>query len=239
MAGFESVPERSEFIDNRLLAMDAFRTEDGWDWRMPKDEEKSKRYISEILEALDNLCEIPVPDTSYQADIDPTYETLWNEGWDDITDEKIEAIQQKILSFSGDFDEASQKDLVILNSKINELRELAKQVKKPEKFYLAHNDARQSNITWHSEKGVKIIDWSWADPMPENTDTTMFLIDLVKSGHDVSPYMEKYFNKDHALTLIGFWLNHSLWSTHDGSTTIRMQQVASALAAFKIINSMH
>jgi hypothetical protein len=48
--------------------------------------------------------------------------------------------------------------------------------------------------------------------------------------------MNEYFNENHAPTLIGFWLAHSLWVTHDGSDTVRSHQVASAATAFELIN---
>jgi len=99
---------------------------------------------------------------------------------------------------------------------------------------MAHNDARQSNIAWHENEGVRMVDWSWADPAPEHADTTMFLVDLAKSGHDVTPYMYS-INKEYLVTLIGFWLAHSIWETRDGSTTVREQQVASAVAAYQLL----
>ena len=100
----------------------------------------------------------------------------------------------------------------------------------------AHNDARQSNIAWHPEQGVRIVDWSWADPAPKNADATMFLIDLAKSGHDVSGHLAR-FNRDYAVILAGFWLAHSTWQARDAGSTVREHQVASAASALELIRA--
>ena len=47
------------------------------------------------------------------------------------------------------------------------------------------------------------------------------------------------FNKEHAQTLIGFWLAHSLWQTRDGSSTVREHQVASAVAAHQLLRKIY
>lgn len=64
----------------------------------------------------------------------------------------------------------------------------------------------------------------------------MFLIDLAKSGHDISAYKHE-LNQDFAVTLIGFWLAHSTWETRDSNTTVREHQIASASVAFQLLNS--
>jgi len=47
--------------------------------------------------------------------------------------------------------------------------------------------------------------------------------------------MERYFDYDHAITLIGFWLAHSIWQPRDGDETVRIQQIASAAAAYELV----
>jgi len=64
----------------------------------------------------------------------------------------------------------------------------------------------------------------------------MFLIDLVKSGKDIILHLS-VINQKYTQALIGFWLAHSLWETRDGSQTVREHQVASAVAAYKVLNA--
>lgn len=236
---YASVPKRTELINDTILAMDAFRIEDRHLWRAPFGEH-FHAYTSSILKALTKLGDITPPSTEYHADINPTYPTFWAEGWNDLSDPKLDQVREKIALFTRQFRPEFHGSAIDLSRNLKDLRDQALLSEAPTDFVLAHNDARQSNIAWNlnTQEDVILVDWSWADLAPRGADTTMFLIDLAKSGHDVSSYMETYFNKDHALTLIGFWLGHGLWNTRDGSTTVRMHQVASAVAAYKLIQSL-
>jgi thiamine kinase-like enzyme len=114
------------------------------------------------------------------------------------------------------------------------LRQDFDNVTDPDVFYFTHHDLRQANLAWHPQLGVKIIDWSWAGTGRKYSDTTTLLIDLHKSGHDVEKYLD-YFNPDHALTLIGFWLAHSLWPTKSDDDSVRFHQVVSAISAYNLL----
>jgi thiamine kinase-like enzyme len=98
----------------------------------------------------------------------------------------------------------------------------------------SHHDARQANIAWHPEHGVRVVDWSWAGYGLERADTTTFLIDLHKSGVDISSYMNNYSNSTHTLLQAGFLLGHSLWPASPSSKTVRAHQLISAASAFDI-----
>ena len=232
---YNHIPKRCELINDTALVMDAMRNDSGWQWRIPNDGDAQEKYISDSLRALDNLNKIQSPNTSYHKLINPTYGTLWREGWDSISDDKMINIKKKLEKVADIFDGDKKTRAVNLLDNIENLQSLAKNIEKTNEFVLSHGDARQSNIAWHPNHGVKIVDWSWADMAPKKSDSTMFLIDLAKSGHDVSPYMERYFSYDHAITLIGFWLAHSIWQPRDGDETVRIQQIASAAAAYELI----
>ena len=231
---YPAIPDRVDLINDSLLAMDALHEDDGWQWRAP-DDDSFDHYVRDILTALDQLQSIPIPEMpSYHNTIEPTYVTFWKEGWDDITEDKTVILCTKIQDLSSSWTTPQQSCVKELIADLPRLMAHAAQLERNMPLVMAHGDARQSNIAWHTDYGAKTIDWSWGDPAPKNADSTMFLIDLVKSGFDVSRYAS-YINRDHVVVLIGFWLAHSLWQTHDGSTTVRKQQVASAVAAHQLL----
>ena len=234
---YPAIPDRVDLIDDSLLAMDALHEDGGWQWRAPADG-NFDHYVRDVLIALDQLQAIPIPEIpSYHNAIEPTYTTFWKEGWDAISEDNTDILRSKIHQLSRSWTTTQQS---YVNELINDLPRLlasAAQLERNVPLVMAHGDARQSNIAWHTEYGAKTVDWSWGDPAPKNADSTMFLIDLAKSGFDVSRYTS-YINRDHMAVLIGFWLAHSLWQTRDGSTTVREQQVASAVAAHQLLRRM-
>lgn len=231
--GFAHIPARVGLISDTILGMDYLDVKDGWQWRAP--DFAIDRYLSDVLRAFDDLQQAtPLESPQYHTDISPTYETFWREGWDAIDDDSRERIKNRVLELSNLWDKYKQEGAHTLYNALDTLQQRSIEINRTPAMYMAHNDARQSNIAWHPEYGVKIVDWSWADVAPKNADATMFLIDLAKSGHDVSAFIDR-FNPDFAITLIGFWLAHSIWQTRDGSTTVREHQVASATTAFELL----
>jgi 8-oxo-dGTP diphosphatase len=231
--GYDAIPDRVDLIEDSLLAMDALHEKDGWLWRAPEDE-RFEQYVKDVLKALDELQSSPIPEIGYHDAIEATYETFWKEGWDDITDDKIESLVARINQLSAGWSDAQKALAKELIDDLPALRLQAQHIERDTPLVMSHNDARQSNIAWHPEYGARIVDWSWGDPAPVNADTTMFLMDLVKGGFDVSPYVDR-ISKDQLVVQIGFLLAHSLWNTRDGSTTVREQQVASASAAHRLL----
>lgn len=235
--GFSYIPDRVDLIDDSMLAMDALKEEDGWLWRAPRNEQFDT-YVQNVLAAIEQLELVPVDtDSTYHEVINPTYETFWEEGWSDISEEKIEAIKAKIIQLSEKWSEDQKESALSLIISLSALRERAKTIDRNVPLFMAHNDVRQSNIAWHPREGARFVDWSWGDPAPHNADSTMFIVDLAKSGHDISKYKDR-INSDQLVVLIGFWLAHSLWETRDGSSTVREHQVASAVAAHNILTSL-
>jgi hypothetical protein len=235
--GYTALPKRVDLVDDSLLAMDALHEDDGWLWRAPEDG-RFDHYVRDVLQSLDRLQAMPIPtEPFYHQMINPTYETYWREGWDDITGEKIPALIDKIVELSATWNVKQREYAQSLIDDLPILIKIATDLDRSAVMVMAHNDARQSNIAWHPEHGAKLVDWSWGDPAPFNADSTMFLVDLAKSGYDVSSYSE-YLNKDQVIVYIGFLLAHCLWKTRDGSTTVREQQVASASAAHRLLISL-
>ena len=214
--------------------MDALQTNEGWTWRAPKTEHFD-RYVTETLLAFSQLQRVPVPsDPAYHEHIEKTHDTFWKEGWEAIDTNTIEEIRARIAALSAEWTPEFKAAAARLADAIPTLEQKSSTINRTPALFMSHNDARQSNVAWHPEHGVRIVDWSWGDPAPERADETMFLIDLKKAGRDITPYLDR-INADHVMTLIGFWLAHSLWHTHDGGTTVREQQVASAVAAYELL----
>ncbi len=234
---YNNIPKRFELINDQILAMDALLIENGWHWRIPKNKNDANQYASDILLALDHLGKIKTPDITLKVDIRSTYEILVNEGWQDIDDQKMKLIKNKIKSCSKklatDFN-INTNDFI---SNLESLQSVALDTIYNGDFYFSHNDARHSNIAWHPKLGVKVVDWSWAGNAPKNGDSTMFIIDLAKSGHNVKQHLKSHFNYGFALTLIGYWLSHSIVDEHNKKSNVRLHQIASAISAYQLINT--
>lgn len=232
--GFAAIPENVDLIDNHTLMMKALHTGDGWTWRVPQ--ENTDQYITDTLQALYALESIPLPDDFHDT-ILPTLETHSVEGWQDLGDEKIPLAQKRIDEWLPRFHSDFQKSAIRLSESLNELRDQFSTLPPSREFVTAHHDARQANVAWHPDYGTKIVDWSWAGAGRTKSDTTTFLIDLHKSGIDVSSYADDFFSPEHALTMIGFWLAHSLWPTRDDDNSVRFHQAASAVAAYSLLEN--
>lgn len=232
-----ALPNRVALLDeSTILAMDALHPDEGWLWEAPKEADAFDAYVTDVIDAFDVLqTKIEPVDAHYHKGIEDTYTTFWKEGWDDITDEKLELITDKIKELSANWKPSQKYVAAYLMLNLKNLKEKAAALERDVPLYMSHNDARQSNIAWRQGDGAKIVDWSWGDVAPKDADVTMFLIDLRKSGHNVFKYFDR-MNQDQALVLIGFWLAHSLWQTRDGSTTVREHQVAAACAAYELIH---
>jgi len=231
--GFVSIPRHHELLGDTTLLLEGLPPEQGWYWRAPTGN-STHDYIQDVLASLATLETIGQPENCYP--ITPTYLSFNEEGW-------------STLHFTDNGDHVRQKIREIrhqLHTKTAEaVDELGKQIEVLAMHFtqphtscftaFAHHDARQTNIAWHPEHGTRIVDWSWAGAGLPKSDSTSFLIDLAKSGVDVNDYLDEYFNPDHAMTLIGFWLGHSIWPTRPGNESVRLHQIASAATAYQLL----
>jgi len=227
---FTAIPNRS-ILHNTTLAMEAFRSDDGWQWRA--DPLTIDHYIHDTLEAFQTLEAVPLPADSFA--IDPSIESFRAEGWQAFGDTMPQKLEERFEQFSPYLSETSRDVARELLGALPDLQQVATNPHKIERFVFCHHDIRQSNLAWHPEHGTKLVDWSWAGIGEPNSDSTTFLIDLAKSGYDISAYHE-HINPHHCLTLIGFWLAHSTWPAHK-DTTVRFQQFVSALSAYEVLRS--
>ncbi|MBI3889195.1 NUDIX domain-containing protein [Candidatus Saccharibacteria bacterium] len=235
IADFEPtlIPENVRLENGHTLLMDALDPEGGWHWNAPKETIHS--YIVDVLMAAEKLQAIQLPDNFHDTLL-PTYNTHIEEGWPTLDNESFESIQTNLEQWNArlrpEFSAITEEFIVSLPS----LRNTFKALPAPGELVFSHHDFRQANVAWRPDAGAKIVDWSWAGVGRKNSDATTFLIDLHKSGHDISRYMD-HFNQEHALTLIGFWLAHSLWPTRSDDKTVRLHQTISAISAFDLLRN--
>ncbi len=214
-----------DLIDDHTLVLQAYDPRDGWHWKAPSELGLQSAYISDVLQALKELEHLTYDDTS---DIPPSYESFEHDGWGDYTNKR-----QAIIALLAESDMPLSSELKDALDTLHDQH----QCRKPQaRTSFAHTDIRQSNLAWHPNEGVRIVDWSWSGASEPGHDTTSFLIDLAKAGISTQGYME-HFNPDHARTLIGFWLGRAILPSHHG-TNVREHQLASAVTAFSLLRQL-
>ncbi len=226
--GFLHIPASVHLTHDHALHMEALTEHEGWRWRAPVD--SLDQYISQAFESFDRLEQIPLMDDFHDTD-GASHDLLFDMGWCRYDLDIKRQIAARLDRWHPQFHEHFRKTAVLLERDIDMLHDTATPTM-PEVF--AHHDLRQANVAWHPEHGVKIVDWSWAGIGPKNCDATMLLIDLHKSGHDVSNYMER-FNKHHAHNLIGYWLAQCQLEPRMPYSKVRFQQALSAISAYDLL----
>ncbi len=227
-SGYDGIPAQSVLCGDAII-MEALRPDDGWRWRA--EAETLDNYVWAAAEKFARLETIPLPADSFA--IEPSYVSFIKEGWQTIDERVVSQLCQILPDFLNQMTPHSQ---AIAQDLLTDLSSLRRAGTQPNRFHLqafCHHDIRQSNIAWHPEHGSRLVDWSWSGPGEPGSDITSLLIDLHKSGHDISPYRDT-INVNHCLKLIGFWLNHATWP-YRGENTVRFQQFLSALSAYEVL----
>lgn len=237
-SGYLQVPDISRLIDENYLLIEGLPSEKGWYWRAPKDNpDLFDRYVQDTLESFDALQAVPLPPEHYFFP-KRIMKVFIEEGWENLSQNQLQKIGYAAQGLRAQLYPETEQ---VLDEALGRLPELVEQGKAlydvAQPLYLTHHDARQANIAWHPSLGTKNIDLSWMDVGWKNADATMFLIDLAKAGHDVTPYISSHFSPEHALLLMGHWFGRCAEPTRDGSTTVRLHQLASALTAYQLLSS--
>lgn len=212
------------------LFMQALPPDYGWYWRAPK--QMIDAYIRDCLDAFTTLEQMPVP--ADITNIPSTMNAHRSEGWQTFDDDRLSMLTDFVDQQTSRLRPASQKTARRLLADIPRLQRIAKDNPLPDSFVFCHHDARQANIAWHPEHGVRIVDWNWADIGRPGSDATMLLVDLHKHGHDISAYHHA-ISTEHCVTLIGFWLYHALQPIGEREPSIRLHQFISALSAYEVL----
>jgi len=223
---FKHIPDQHHYQDGVLL-LSGLKKEEGWHWRIPKSSD-AETYIKSVLGALDRLQEI----SSHEMfDHESSVDFFWQNGWGS-EDSVAVAVNSHSHKWNDVLHPSTSKSLATLAKSIDKVR----LHEKPESAgHISHHDIRQSNLAWHPVHGTVIIDWSWASHGVQNADATMFLIDLHKSGVDVTSYLEQYFSEQYAKLLIGYWLLRLGEPTASGNDEVRLHQLVSAISAFELL----
>lgn len=230
--GYSGIPSRSILRDDGTFIMEAMTSNEGWLWRAKN--ETLDAYIKSAKEKFDELENIPLPPDTF--DIESSRDSFIKEGWASLDEQKIAKLRELSLGFLDRLTPHSQNITKKLLADLPTLLSAGSRHSDIKKLVFCHHDIRQSNIAWHPKHGTKLIDWSWSGPGESGSDITSLLIDLHKSGYNISNYY-KEINLDHCLTLMGFWLNHATWPYH-GDDTLRFQQFLSALSAYEIYTTI-
>lgn len=232
--GYRHIPSRAEIVNDHSLMLSAYLPDEGWHWRVPSNDYEYDLYVADILSALDDLAELPVLEFD---EINDSLDSFVREGWQSLDEKSIDTIRSKLLDYASKaVSPTLAKAALELMDNLERLKLQSQTVDLEQPTVAAHNDFRQSNMAWHPDHGVRIVDWSWAGRSFVGADKTTFLIDMHKHGHDITNYVG-HVNLDHTLLLIGFWLMHSLEPTCDRTGSVRFQQVHSAVAAFDLLQS--
>ena len=230
--GYSGIPSRSILRDDDTFIMDTMTSNEGWLWRAKS--ETLDTYIKSAKEKFDELENIPLPPDTF--DIESSRDSFIKEGWASLDEQKIAKLRELSLGFLDRLTPHSQNIAKKLLADLPALLNTGGLYSDIKKLVFCHHDIRQSNMAWHPKRGTKLIDWSWSGPGKSGSDITSLLIDLHKSGHNISNYY-KEINLDHCLTLMGFWLNHATWP-YRGDDTLRFQQFLSVLSAYEIYTTI-
>ena len=230
--GYSGIPSRSILRDDDTFIMETMTPDEGWLWRAKN--ETLDAYVKSAKEKFDELENIPLPPDTF--DIESSHDSFIKEGWASLDEQKIAKLRELSLGFLDRLTPHSQNITKKLLADSPALLNAGGRHSDIKKLVFCHHDIRQSNMAWHPKRGTKLIDWSWSGPGESGSDITSLLIDLHKSGHNISNYY-KEINLDHCLTLMGFWLNHATWP-YRGDDTLRFQQFLSALSAYEIYTTI-
>ena len=230
--GYSGIPSRSILRDDDTFIMETMTSNEGWLWRAKN--ETLDAYVKSAKEKFNELENIPLPPDTF--DIESSRDSFIKEGWASLDEQKIAKLRELSLGFLDRLTPHSQNIAKKLLADLPTLLNAGGRHSDIKKLVFCHHDIRQSNMAWHPKRGTKLIDWSWSGPGESGSDITSLLIDLHKSGHNISNYY-KEINLDHCLALMGFWLNHATWPYH-GDDTLRFQQFLSALSAYEIYTTI-
>ena len=230
--GYSGIPSRSILRDDDTFIMETMTPDEGWLWRAKN--ETLDIYVKSAKEKFNELENIPLPPDTF--DIESSRDSFIKEGWASLDEQKIAKLRELSLGFLDRLTPHSQNIAKKLLANLPALLNAGGRHSDIKKLVFCHHDIRQSNMAWHPKRGTKLIDWSWSGPGESGSDITSLLIDLHKSGHNISNYY-KEINLDHCLTLMGFWLNHATWP-YRGDDTLRFQQFLSALSAYEIYTTI-
>jgi hypothetical protein len=226
---FTHIP-KLELYDENMLVLRGLTSQKGWHWRTPNNQLQQEQYILDVLASFKALESVPPMKTNHQDEV--SLDTFYNYGWDKLHDiNTSNLVSNNLVRWRNSLHPETPRSALQL---AKFAQTLAVKRINIQKNVFNHHDARQSNIAWHPEYGVKIVDWSWADAGLKNGDATMFLLDLHKSNHDIKDSVNT-INPVYAKMMLGYWLQRSQTEHMEGNDNVRMQQFISAIKASELL----
>ena len=219
----------SKNADRTGFALEALLPEEGWSW----SEEWTTERLDATLAAMDALALLHPTDKLLVSPSETAVDTSRN-GWNMLVESA--ELQARLL------DKLEKSGHEHIAKTIDLQRELERSLQFTlRRDTLVHYDVRSDNCAWNSEaKRVKLVDWNWAQLGDTRIDTAAALVNIQRSGFDVSAAYANRLDADALQWLTGFWLRGAatpIWK--GGSESLRDLQLESGLAAMYLLRQLN
>ena len=243
--GFGIAPEWSQLSDDgTVLILPAYRAEDGWVWSFPQDDEMQKSYIEAIVNS-----SLSLESAQFSSEDINSYElmphfresmTLGNSVQLMMSDDterdqifaKLDLLAERGYKRDGVmWLKAALSDNSALEKLDLDIQSLALQ---PNATF-GHCDVRSDNIAHNTITGeVKFLDWNWASYTPSKFGSTEFLIEAVRRGVNIKPWLQ-YINPALAAAMLGFYIKRCIREPLQvDDTRLRDMQAETAVASYMV-----
>ena len=232
--------------DGYVLMTTSYASADGWLWQPPAEKFVVKRYISAVVAATRELEKTDLPhEVIEELQLQPftTAELGLDDGIDRIITEadirrRLIDNYRTLLPDQSEVNQRHCQEIMELLSRSDELADIsvrAKRFAKQPEDCFDHSDVRSDNLAFHPQTGeLKLVDWNWASYAPRGSGATEFLIDMVRHGHDVTPWLDE-LNAEMLAAFVGFYLIRSLKPPLKSGDNLRQMQALSAATAYDLL----
>lgn len=211
--------------DNTAFALEALKSEDGWDW----SDTWSEQRLRATLEALDTLAHIQSAPEDAEL-LKPAFSNAGN-GWAELlsSEELRSSLTTKLQS-------TAHPTLA---------REIETYAERTSGFTfrhdaLVHDDVRADNCPWNEKTGeLKLVDWNFLELGDRRIDLSAMLVHVQNSGFDVLPNFADRLDADALRWVAGYWLaqgSKPIWL--GGHEELRGMQLQSGLTAIRLANEI-
>lgn len=235
--------------DGHVLMTTSYASADGWLWQPPAEKSVSKRYISAVVTATRELEQTELPHAVIEElQLQPfaAAELGLDDGIDRIIAgayirrQLIDNYQTLLPDQSEVNQRRCQKMMELLNNsdELADISARAKQFAKQPEDCFNHSDVRSDNLAFQPQTGeLKLVDWNWASYAPRGSGATEFLIDMVRHGQDVTPWLDE-LNAEMLAAFVGFYLIRSLKPPLQPGDNLRQMRALSAATAYDLLERL-
>lgn len=210
--------------DESGFAIEAFTTEQGWDWEDNWDDKR----LEVTLKAIQDLADIELDKSELQLFGESNIGQDDN-GWKPLLDskEKQEHLMHKLHGIAAE-DVAKKIDF-------------PKDYERSAAFKFAHDtlvhyDIRADNCAWNKATGqVRIVDWNWSQLGDNSIEYAATLTAVQKSGFDLPKDLLDKLNSDALHRLSGYWFNSAVTPIWEGGPEhLRDFQLLFGVTSFRL-----